>query len=278
MIVTVLHPGAMGAAVAAQAAAKGHQVLWVPDGRSTATRDRAEQAGLTACGTLREAVTASDLVLSICPPHAAEAVARQVAAHAYTGVYADANAISPQRMHRITGIVRPATAVDGAILGPPPRDGRTCRLYLAGPGHTTAAVAALFTDTAVETRSAGDAIGSASALKMAFAHFQKTARTLAGLSHALADTHGVAALLTDEAHRMTSQILSDPGYLPSVAARAWRWAPEMEEIADTLDDAGLPTDLAAAAATVLAHWESDKDRTDLTLPETLDHLRHTTNP
>ncbi|WP_432111013.1 DUF1932 domain-containing protein [Streptomyces sp. YPW6] len=39
---------------------------------------------------------------------------------------------------------------------------------------------------------------------------------------------------------MISAILSDPEYLPSVAARDWRWAPEMEEVADTLRAADLP--------------------------------------
>ena len=56
---TVLHPGAMGAAVAAQAAQSGHQVLWVPAHRSAATQERARKAGLTACLSLREALDAS---------------------------------------------------------------------------------------------------------------------------------------------------------------------------------------------------------------------------
>ncbi|MFI1868890.1 NAD(P)-dependent oxidoreductase [Streptomyces jumonjinensis] len=268
----------MGAAVAAQAVTAGHHVLWLPDGRSTATRDRAEQAGLTCCSSLGEALAASDVVLSICPPQAAEDVAHEVAGHRYQGVYVDANAISPQRMDRIARTIRPGTTVlDGAIFGPPPREGRTCRLYLAGDEHAATLVTQLFRGTPVDTRSAGETTGAASAVKMSFAHFQKTARTLAGVSHALADSHGVADLLTEEATRMTSEILSDPDYLPSVAARAWRWAPEMGEIATTLRDAGLPTDLAEAAATVMNRWKRDKDRADLPLAEALDHLRDT-NP
>ncbi|GGO99229.1 DUF1932 domain-containing protein [Wenjunlia tyrosinilytica] len=271
---TVLHPGAMGSAVANQAVGVGHQVLWVPEHRSRATRQRAGSAGMSACAALEEALDASEAVLSICPPHAAEDVAVAVARCGFDGLYLDANAISPQRMERIAEVIRPAPVVlDGAIIGPPPTAARTCRLYLAGDDQDMGLIDALFKDTSVQPRIAGHRIGAASALKMSFAGFQKSARTLAAVAHALADAHGVADLLTAEAKTMTSQILSDPDYLPSVAARAWRWAPEMTEIADTLHAAGLPTETAEATAAVLARWEQDKDHYDLPLADVLDHLR-----
>jgi 3-hydroxyisobutyrate dehydrogenase-like beta-hydroxyacid dehydrogenase len=272
--VTVLHPGSMGAAVVAQSVGIGHQVLWVSTGRSPATVQRAEDAGLTACASLEEALDASDVVLSICPPHAAEDVATHVARHPFNGLYIDANAISPQRMERIANEICPAPVVlDGAIFGPPPGAGRSCRLYVAGNEQAAGLTHALFKDSSVEVRSAGGEVGSASALKAAFAGFQKAARTLAGVSHALADAHGVADLLTDEAKRMPSQILSDPDYLPSVAARAWRWAPEMMEVADALRAAGLPAEIAKATASVMARWERDKDQYQLPLADVLAHLR-----
>lgn len=271
--VTILHPGSMGAAMAAQAIG-ARRVLWVSVGRSSVTTERAESAGLTSCMSLEEALGTSDAVLSICPPHVAEDVATEVAAHAFKGLYLDANAISPQRMERITSEIRPSSVVlDGAIFGPPPGSGRSCRLYVAGDGHAAELVRTLFKDSAVEVRRVGAHIGSASALKASFAGFQKAARTLAGVSHALADAHGVADLLTEEAERMPAQILSDPEYLPSVAARAWRWGPEMEEVADALRDAGLPTEMAKAAASVMARWEKDKDQYDLSLAAALAHLR-----
>lgn len=272
--VTLLHPGAMGSAVAAQAVAAGHEVLWVPEGRSEATHRRAKEAGATACDSLAETLGRSTIVLSICPPQAAEDVATTVAAHAFTGVYVDANAISPQRMQRIAEEIRPgATVVDGAIFGPPPGEPRTARLYLAGDTPSVALVEELFTRTALHARRANGNIGSASALKMAFASYQKAARTLAGVAHALADTHGVGDQLTAEAQVMASNILSDPAYLPSVAARAWRWAPEMRDIADTLREAHLPADMAEATATVMCRWEQDKDQYGLDLADVLDHLR-----
>ncbi|WP_405713355.1 DUF1932 domain-containing protein [Streptomyces xanthophaeus] len=272
--VTLLHPGAMGAAVAAQAVKAGHEVLWVPEGRSDATHRRAKKVGATACESLDEALERSEIVLSICPPQAAEDVATTVAGHAFAGVYVDANAINPQRMQRIAEEIRPgAMVLDGAIFGPPPGGQRAARLYLAGEAQAVDTVQPVFKDTPLHVRRASGSVGSASALKMAFASYQKAARTLAGVAHALADAHGVGDELTAEAQVMASDILSDPGYLPSVAARAWRWAPEMEDIAETLRAAGLPVDMAEAAVAVMARWEGDKDHYDLSVAEVLSHLR-----
>lgn len=53
---------------------------------------------------------------------------------------------------------------------------------------------------------------------------------------------------------MPRDILANRDFLPSVAARAWRWAPEMREVASTLDAQRLPPDLALATADVLQHW------------------------
>ncbi|MFD5425513.1 DUF1932 domain-containing protein [Streptomyces sp. NPDC127084] len=272
--VTVLHPGAMGSAVAAQAVAAGHEVLWVPEGRSEATRERARMVGAVPVDTLAEALERSSLILSVCPPQAAQQVAELVAAHGFAGVYVEANAINPQRMLHISEDIAPGTSVlDAAIFGPPPGGARTARLYLAGEGSAIDQVESLFKDTALHTRRTSGTIGSVSALKMAFAGYQKAARTLAGVAHALAAAHGVGEELTTEAKVMAANILSDPEYLPSVAARAWRWAPEMQDIADTLRAAHLPPDMAEAAVTVMSHWERDKDRHDLSVADVLAHLR-----
>ena len=45
MRVGLLHPGQMGASVGAAAMAAGAEVLWASEGRSPATRERAESAG-----------------------------------------------------------------------------------------------------------------------------------------------------------------------------------------------------------------------------------------
>lgn len=50
--VGILHPGAMGASVAAQAVTAGARLWWLRQGRSAATRERAAEAGLRSAATL----------------------------------------------------------------------------------------------------------------------------------------------------------------------------------------------------------------------------------
>ncbi|NUR39026.1 MAG: NAD(P)-dependent oxidoreductase [Streptomyces sp.] len=278
--VTLLHPGAMGAPVGGQAARTGTRVLYVPTGRGPASVERARQAGLEAADSLESALSVSDLVLSICPPHAAEDVAHEVLEHGFRGVYVEANAISPDRATRIGKACaeRGAVLVDGSIIGGPPAGGSGPRLYLSGDTRAVAMTAALFEGTDVPARPLDAGIGAASALKMAYASFQKSARVLAAVSHALAASHGVGEELTREGRELTARILAETDHFPSVAARAWRWAPEMEEIAAALDAVGLPPDMAQASAAVLRRWSGDKDRLDLPLEEVFAHLRTPVGP
>jgi len=275
--VAVLHPGQMGAAVAAQIQRTDIPVLWCPRGRSDSTVERATAAGLEPRTDLAALLAAADIVVSICPPEFAEDLASSVAGHQYAGVYVDANAISPQRCQRIEKLLVSSGArfIDASIIGPPPSDDRPARMYLAGARPDTADVANLFVGTAIDAVEVDNRVGSASALKMAFASYQKSTRTLSAVAHALASRHDVTQHLLAEASRTSTSPLADPGYIPSVAARAWRWAPEMNEIADTLTADGIPADLATATATVLAAWADDKDAWDLPLNKALDRL---TNP
>jgi len=259
--VGLLHPGQMGAAIAAQILTNGHTVLWCPDGRSPATAQRAEEAGLHPA-TLGELLENSQIVLSICPPAVAEEIAIEVAGFGYHGLYVDVNAISPARMHRITiRFTAAGTAVlDGCIFGSPPGGQPPARLYLAGAPTASRQVADLFTGSLVEPVILGQHPGQASALKMTFASFQRTSRTAAALAHALADDHGITQALLSEAERMPRDILANRDFMLSVAARAWRWAPELIEVADTLEAQHLPPDLALATASVLKRWAGCADQ------------------
>ena len=75
----VLHPGAMGVAVAACLVGRGHQVGWLRTGRSEATLRRAAQAGLTPFDDCADLLADSEIVFSIRPPHGALDVARDLA-------------------------------------------------------------------------------------------------------------------------------------------------------------------------------------------------------
>ena len=97
----ILHPGQMGISVAASAQNSGHDVYWASEGRSAQTHERAEKFNLHDAHTLAELCETCSIIVSVCPPHAAEEVASQVLGHSFTGLYLDANAISPQRATRI---------------------------------------------------------------------------------------------------------------------------------------------------------------------------------
>jgi 3-hydroxyisobutyrate dehydrogenase-like beta-hydroxyacid dehydrogenase len=275
VIIGLLHPGMMGAAVGAQLVEAGHRVCWDPTGRSPRTVARAAAAGLTAVASFGELVADSDVVFSICPPANASDVAEQVAAHGFTGLYVEANAINPARMTSIAALLRAAgaDAVDGAIIGAPPGGDRPARVYLSGPAEAVDTVVGLLAGTQAQPRPIDERIGSASALKMAYGSFQKSSRALAAVSHALADHFGVTPQLIAEADGMSGNALAGRSYFPGVAASAWRWAPEMDEVAESLRTAGLPDALALGAANVFRRWDADKDDVDLDADTALRHLR-----
>jgi 3-hydroxyisobutyrate dehydrogenase-like beta-hydroxyacid dehydrogenase len=154
----------MGAAVGALLVEHGHDVLWRPAGRSKDTARRAAAAELTGVETLAGA----EVILSVCPPHAAVDVARSV--QGTRALVIDANAVSPMTARRIGQLIGGHWA-DGGIVGPPPRRARTTRLYLSGPHATEAA--RLFEGTRLEPVVLGGSPVAASALKIAYASWTK---------------------------------------------------------------------------------------------------------
>ncbi|WP_445277450.1 DUF1932 domain-containing protein [Streptomyces sp. DSM 41033] len=271
--VGILHPGSMGAAVAACAATNASEVLWCETGRSAATTARADRFELSPVATMAELLERSDIVISLCPPAAAEDLAHEVAGHRFAGVYVEANAINPVRTQRIAVRLGPAaTVVDGGVVGSPPVGGKTPTLYLSGPADAAARIEALFAGTAVHTAVLGTEVGKASALKLSYASFQKTSRVLVALAVGMAREHGVDQELIEVASRRTDSYLAEPEYVAKTAARAWRWGPELEEAADALAAAGLPPEMLRATASTLARWNDAKDDSELTLTDALDRL------
>lgn len=271
----LLHPGSMGAAFGAQLRARGHTVLWCPDGRSEATRLRAEGAELHPVA-LPELAARSEVLLSLCPPAAAEEVAAHVAA-VRTGtdaIYVEANAVVPSRMQRMAELLEPMPVVDAAVVGSPPSGGKTPMLYLAGAGEQTDRIVDLFAETDVRTHVLGGPFGAASALKLAYTSYQKVSRVLAAVAYGAADAYDVGDELLAIAAKRTRSYLVETDYIPKTAARAWRWGPEIEDAAALLADAGLPDALMYAAAAALARWGDSKDQA-LTIAEALEALRVT---
>ncbi|MFF3878374.1 DUF1932 domain-containing protein [Streptomyces sp. NPDC001978] len=200
-------------------------------------------------------------------------MAVEVSAHPFNGIYVDGNAISPASMARVDAIMSRtgATVVDGSVIGSPPSVSKSARLYLSGPADARTSVASLFVDTAVQAHTLPGGIGRASALKLSYSSYQKASRILAAVSYALAKDYGVEEELLDIAQGRTTSYLAETAYIPKVAARSWRWGPEMLEVADALREVGLPTDLAQASAAAMSRWDGHRDST-LSIPEALKHL------
>jgi 3-hydroxyisobutyrate dehydrogenase-like beta-hydroxyacid dehydrogenase len=239
VIVGLLHPGEMGAALGDALSLAGHEVLWASTGRSEATRARAH--GLRDVGTITALLDESELLLSVCPPHAALEVAIETLG--FGGLYVDANAISPATARDVAALH--PRFVDGGIVGSPPREAGTTRLYLSGDEAQT--VADLFVGGVVGTAIVSDA----SALKMTYAAWSKGAAALLLAIRDVARANGVWDDLQAEWRTSAPEL---PERLAaaerSAAAKGWRWIREMDEIADTFAAAGAPEGFHRAAAEV----------------------------
>jgi 3-hydroxyisobutyrate dehydrogenase-like beta-hydroxyacid dehydrogenase len=273
--VGLLHPGQMGASVAAAARAGGAKLLFASQGRTEATRERAARAELSDVGTLEALVAASEIVLSVCPPHAALDLARSVAALGFSGLYVDANAVAPASARRIGEVVGAAGArfVDGGIVGPPAWRAGSTTLWLSG--QEAERVAALFEGTALAAEVLDGGPGAASALKVCFAAWTKGSSALLLAVRALAHSEGVDGALVRQWERMLPDLPArSEGTARTTAPKAWRFVGEMHEIAQSFADADLPDGFHRAAAEVYAALERFKDTTDdLSLRDVVDELR-----
>ncbi len=189
MRVGLLHPGEMGAAIGATLVEQGHVVLWRPVGRSEHTVRRAAAAGLVGVEDFGDA----EVILSVCPPHAAVEVARSLQGTA--ALVIDANAVSPVTAASI-GELFGGRWVDGGIVGPPPRRDGTTRLYLSGPRAKEAS--GVFAGTRLEPVVLSGSPVAASALKMAYAAWTKGSAALLLAALGSAHANGVEDALREE--------------------------------------------------------------------------------
>ena len=256
----LLNPGEMGSMVGAAVRSAGSRVLWAGEGRSGATRKRAADAGLEDAGSVASVVKASEIILSVCPPHAAVDVAKQVAALRFAGIYVDGNAVSPATAREIGGIVEKggATFVDGGIIGPPPVKPGSTRFYVSGKGADR--IAALLTAGPLQSIVVPGGPGAASAVKMAYASWTKGSSALLLAVCAMASAEGVEDSLAAE-WKLSQPDLSAraEGAAKGNAKKAWRFIGEMEEIAATYAAAGLPDAFHQGAAEIYRRMAIYKD-------------------
>jgi 3-hydroxyisobutyrate dehydrogenase-like beta-hydroxyacid dehydrogenase len=268
-VIGLISPGQMGASIGAAASHSATRVIWAGDGRSKASHTRASDAGLENGGTIDTLVKDSDIILSVCPPHDAEDVARQVKQRAFPGLFVDCNAIAPEKSRQIAERFGYQNFVDGGIVGGPAWKSESgTRLYLSG--DRSKEIAALFNNSPLETTIIPGEIGAASAMKMVFAAYTKGTTALLAAILGVAEKEGVRNVLESQ----WGQTFTEQTYQRVVAnsAKAWRFEGEMQEIAATFENAGLPGGFHTAAAAVFERLAQFKDEPAADIVEILKAL------
>ncbi len=255
--VGVVSPGDMGQAIAGRLKEAGLNVHAALDGRSDRTRALARAAGLTDCGSLEKLVAACELVISVINPGEALNVARQVAAAMKKTsrkiAFADLNAVSPQTARDEDRMIRDAGGmfIDGGIIGPPPRGEKDRpRIYVSGPD------AYLFEGIShpnLVVRVLSERVGDASGVKMCYAAMTKGTTALAVELLVAARKLGVEQALEKELRESRNDVFEwQMKNIASMPPKAYRWVPEMQEIARTFGELGLTPRMFEGATDVYA--------------------------
>jgi 3-hydroxyisobutyrate dehydrogenase-like beta-hydroxyacid dehydrogenase len=247
-------PGDMGQAVAMQIKARGFTVCTALDKRSERSRALSREAGLTDLGTIPRLVAECDVVLSVMNPGAAVDFAREAATALRASgrhiTIADCNAIAPDTVHEIAGIVEKAGGrfLDGGIIGPPPRGKAKTNLYVSGPG---AADLEQLGGPQLVVHVVSERIADASALKMCYAGLNKGTQALWLEILLAAQRLGVDKLLEEQLRQSRSDLLDWAlSQYPRMPPKAYRWVPEMLEISKTLGSAGITPKVFQGAAEI----------------------------
>ena len=252
--VGLMSPGDMGQAVAIQIKAKGLNVYTALEHRSERTRALAREAGLTDVGTVTRLIAECDVVLSIMNPGGALDFAREAAdalrASGHQTLIVDCNAIAPDTVHEIAGLVEGAGGrfLDAGIIGPPPRGKAKTNLYVSGPG---AADLEQLAGPQLIVRVIGEGVADASALKMCYGALNKGTQALWLEVLIAAQRLGVAGILEQELLQSQADRYSWAlNQFPMLPPKAYRWVPEMLEISKTLGTSGISPKMFQGAADI----------------------------
>lgn len=257
----ILHPGSMGVTIAIAARDAGCAVHWASENRRAQSRDRARDARLIDAETVANLCQQCPIILSVCPPHAAEDVADTVLQTGYRGIYVDANAIAPRRAREMAARMEAAgvSFVDGSIVGGTGAiKPKSTWLFLSGPRAEE--VAASFSGSPLEVRVLGADPGMASGLKMCTAAKVKGTAALFAAVMALSESLGVreqfVEIWASKDPEFHNQVANNMKF---TALRAWRFKGEMDEISETFETAGLPREFHLAAREIYDRLSGFKD-------------------
>jgi L-threonate 2-dehydrogenase len=268
LVVAVIAPGMMGAAVGKRLVDNGLKVLTSLKGRSQETMARAKAAGMAVASD--EEIASADFVLSILPPGDAVSLAERFApalkASNAKPIYVDCNAINPVTVERVAGVIAPTDCpfVDAGIIGSPPKTGDAGpRVYASGPAAPRFAT---LRDYGLDVRVLNGAMSAASALKMSYAGITKGPQAIGAAMMLAATRAGTAEDLFKELQSSQKEMLAwFKRGLAQMPPKAYRWIAEMHEIAGFVGEDPAAHELYEGAAHFYERVAEDFDssKTDM---------------
>ncbi|HXX50701.1 MAG TPA: DUF1932 domain-containing protein [Xanthobacteraceae bacterium] len=260
VVVAVIAPGAMGAAVGKRLVDNGVKVLTSLAGRSRETQARAKAAGMVPAAD--EEIARADFILSILPPGDALALAEHFApalmASNAKPVYVDCNAINPKTVERVAAAIAPTECpfVDAGIIGQPPKPGDAGpRIYASG---AAAPRFAALRDFGLDIRVLAGAPSAASALKMSYAGITKGTQAIGAAMMLAATRTGSADDLFAELQLSQKEMFGWlKRQLSMMPPKAYRWVAEMQEIAGFVGDDPAARELYEGAAEFYERFAED---------------------
>ena len=250
--VAILSPGDMGHAIGQLLKENELRVLTCLMGRSNRTKQLSEQAGITDVPNMNDLVEQSDVLMSVTVSEAVPGLCREIAdAVKATGtdlLFAECNAIAPELSKDMEGVLKAGGAryVDASIIGGPPRNGSSPRVYASGDN---ASEFEQLRDFGLDVRNLGPQLGRASGIKMCYAAMTKGTTALHTELLIAAEKMGLTKELMAEFNGgQQAAVTRMEGWIPSMPAKSRRWVSEMEEVEKTFNDLGLTPDIFKGVA------------------------------
>ena len=241
MIIGLIGLGEMGSEIGRYLIMNDLEVISVYEGRSDVSKKRALNYGIKDAGSVEKLCINSDLIISIIPPDKAIETADLYTSYKNKNdqIYCDLNAISTMTAKKLKLILdeKKIDYVDGAIIGGPPTENYSPRIYLSGKFSEKLK---FLNGKGMELVILKGSDFKASATKMVYASITKGSKALVAGALITAKKNNVYDELMDELKYSDEYFrLVAKNQIPGIKHKAYRWIGEMNEISLTFKESGL---------------------------------------
>ena len=241
MIIGLIGLGEMGSEIGRYLVMNDLEVISVYEGRSEISKKRASKYKIRDAGSIEQFCKISDLVISIIPPDKAIETANLYTSYKNKDgqIYCDLNAISTITAKKIKLLLdeKKIDYVDGAIMGGPPTENYSPRIYLSGK---LSEKLNFLNGKGIELMVLKGSDFKASATKMVYASITKGSKALVAGALIAAKKNNVYDELIEELKYSEEYFsLVAKNQIPSIKHKAYRWVGEMNEISLTYKESGL---------------------------------------